>query len=483
MRLVSALLVATCTITAPLQGAREPVPSDEAAVVHALNRLAFGPRPGDVQRIRQMGLGRWIDQQLQPSGTPDPSLDARLARLETLTLDSATIARDYFLPARQQRQARQRAAAQPGGASAPAEPGMQPAMNDAIRQERRVFAELSEAKVLRAVYSERQLEEVLVDFWFNHFNVFARKAQTAIYIGEYERDVIRPHVFGKFRNLLVATAKSPAMLIYLDNWQSVAPNAQTRRRIARAPNGRPPRGLNENYARELLELHTLGVDSGYSQDDIVNVARAFTGWTVERPAGGFRFAPNMHDRGVKKVLGHTIRAGGGIEDGEQVLDLVARHPSTARHLAYKLAQRFVSDTPPVSLVDRAAQTFTKTDGDLRDVVRTIVTSPEFFDPSVRLAKVKTPFEFVVSALRASSAEVRRGPALIRALMEMGMPLYLCQPPTGYGDTAEAWVSSGALVTRINFAVALAGGQLRGVQLPASVRANALALGSAEFQKQ
>jgi uncharacterized protein (DUF1800 family) len=357
-------------------------------------------------------------------------------------------------------------------------------MNPAMLQERRIFNELAEAKLLRAVYSERQLEEVLVDFWFNHFNVFARKGQTGIYLGEYEREAIRPHVLGRFRDMLGATARNPAMLFYLDNWQSVAPHPGIARRLDQVPNNRPRRGLNENYARELLELHTLGVDGGYTQDDIVHVARALTGWTIGRPgAGGFRFALSLHDREAKTVLGQTIPAGGGIEDGERVLDILARHPSTARNIAFKLAQRFVSDTPPPSLVDRAARVFQSADGDLREVVRTIVTSTEFFDPAVRLAKVKTPFEFVVSALRATSADVRTSQAINRALQEMGMPLYMCQPPTGYDDTAATWVSSGALVTRINFAVALTRGQLRGIQLPETVHADALTLGTADFQKQ
>ncbi len=355
------------------------------------------------------------------------------------------------------------------------------AMSEVIRRERQIFAELAEAKLLRAVYGERQLEEVLVDFWFNHFNVFARKGRTEIYIGEYERDAIRPHVFGRFRDLLEATAKSPAMLFYLDNWLSADPNASQRAaRPGRRPRpgaaatpapqaaqNRPMRGLNENYARELLELHTLGVDGGYTQQDIVEVARAFTGWTIGRPGEqGFRFAPVMHDRGAKKVLGQTIAAGGGIEDGARVLDIVARHPATARHIARKLAQRFVSDEPPQALVDRAAATFTKTDGDLRAVVRVIVTSPEFFAPESYRAKVKTPFEFVVSALRATDADLQVATAVVRALAGLGMPLYLCQPPTGYDETAATWVSSGALVNRMNFAVAMAGGELRGVRLAA-----------------
>ena len=477
MRFVPILALAALTVIPTLESAAT-IPDDEASVTHALNRLAFGPAPGQVETVREMGLGRWIDEQLQPHRLDDQALDQRLARFETLNLDSATIARDYFLPARQQRRARQQAAA---AGDASRRNTMTP-MTDVIRQERRIFTEMSEAKLLRAVYSERQLEEVLVDFWFNHFNVFARKGQTGIYVGEYEREAIRPHVLGKFRALLGATAKSPAMLFYLDNWQSAAPNA----RAAASRPDQPRRGLNENYARELLELHTLGVDGGYTQQDIVNVARAFTGWTIGRPDhAGFRFAPDMHDREAKTVLSETLKPGGGIEDGERVLDLLSRHPSTARHIAFKLAQRFVSDTPPLGLVERAAKTFQTSDGDLREVVRTIVTSPEFFDRSARLAKVKTPFEFVVSALRAAAADVREGQAVIRALADMGMPPYLCQPPTGYDDTADAWVSSGALVTRINFAVSLTRGEIRGVQLAASSRANAeaLRLGGAEFQRQ
>ena len=477
MRFTSVLLLVVLAVAPNLHSAPTAVPNDDASITHALNRLAFGPRPGDVARVRDIGLARWIDEQLHPERLANAPLDTRLARFGTLNLDAVTIARDYFLPARQARRARQRS----GGAASGSQEMPLQTMSAAVRQDRQIFQELSEAKIVRAVYSERQLEEVLVDFWFNHFNVFARKGQTGIYVGEYEREAIRPHILGKFRALLGATAKNPAMLFYLDNAQSVAPSARTT-----PMNRQRPRGLNENYARELLELHTLGVDGGYTQQDIVNVARAFTGWTIGRPdVAGFRFAPNLHDRDAKTVLGHTIKAGGGISDGERVLDILAEHPSTARHIAFKLAQRFVRDTPPQALVDRAAKTFHTTRGDLREVVRIIITSEEFFAPSVRLAKVKTPFEFVVSALRAAEADIRNGQAIVRVLADMGMPLYLCQPPTGYDDTADAWISSGALVTRINFAVALTRGELRGIQLPANKRdtVDALQIGAAEFQKQ
>jgi uncharacterized protein (DUF1800 family) len=346
-----------------------------------------------------------------------------------------------------------------------------------------VVVELSEQKMLRAVYSERQLQEVLVDFWFNHFNVDARKGRDRFMLTEYERETIRPHVLGKFRDLLEATAKSPAMLFYLDNWQSADPNGPhpdpaMLRRAARGPFSpplvRPPaqqnrparRGLNENYGRELMELHTLGVDSGYTQKDVTEVARAFTGWTIASPqqGGEFRFEPRIHDEGEKLVLGHRIKAGGGMSDGEQVLDILATHPSTARFISLELARRFVSDTPPPSLVDRAAARFRETGGDLREVTRTILTSPELLGADAYRAKVKSPLEFVVSALRATGADVSDATSLVRAMAQLGMPLYQCQPPTGYKDTSEAWTNTGALVNRMNFALQLSSGRMQGVRI-------------------
>jgi uncharacterized protein (DUF1800 family) len=368
---------------------------------------------------------------------------------------------------------------------------MTPEQSEAVRMERQILAELMQAKLLRAAYSERQLEEVLVDFWFNHFNVFSGKGQVRVYLNEYERDAIRPHVLGSFRELLQATAESPAMLFYLDNWQSAAPagavttaaRQSSDRRSSRNPNRAPGRptigrpgqlerartladlppaaqnrraGLNENYARELMELHTLGVAGGYTQKDVQEVARAFTGWTIANPrqGGGFRFEPRMHDDGAKVVLGHTIKAGGGKKDGDAVLDLLAAHPSTARFIATKLTRRFVGDEPPTALVDRAARRFSETRGNIREVVRTIVTSPEFFAPDADRAKVKTPLEFVVSAVRATGTKLDNALPLVMAVRSLGMPLYGCQPPTGYADKAEAWVNSGALLNRMNFAVSL-----------------------------
>jgi len=475
----------------PVIQAASPATATDPAIVHVLNRLTYGPRPGDLERVRAMGLQQWIDRQLSPARIDDAPLEARLKRLDTLTLDSQTIQRDYAAPAMLERQERKRE----NPDADPQDPAMRrgPA-SDAQRKDRQVIADLEEAKLLRAVYSERQLEEVLVDFWFNHFNVFAGKGATRNYITEYERDAIRPYVLGNFRDLLGATAKSPAMLFYLDNWQSSSelPAGEAERRgrmMARRPGAAQAqprsRGINENYARELLELHTLGVDGGYTQQDIVNVARAFTGWTMQpRQGSGFIFAAPRHDRGEKVVLGQTIKAGGGQEDGERVLDIVAAHPSTAKHIARQLAMRFVSDDPPARLIDRAAARFTATKGDLREVVKTILASPEFLSADIYRVKIKTPLEFVASALRATGADVRSAVPLARTLREMGMPPYFCQPPTGYDETAATWVSAGALVARMNFAVDLSKNAIRGVRVPLSEEQTmALAIGAPDFQHQ
>jgi uncharacterized protein (DUF1800 family) len=476
---------------------------DTRTIVHVLNRLGFGPAPGDIERVRELGLGAYIEQQLNPDRIPDAALTERLASFETLDKSTRELSEKYFVPALEARREVQRkqAAQDPSKTdTTPPDPAAQRAMmtpeqNQAVRMARDVLTELMQAKVLRAAYSERQLQEVLTDFWFNHFNVFVGKGQVRTYLSEYERAAIRPHVLGKFRDLLQATAESPAMLFYLDNWQSTAPEGATttaqnqremmpelpRRRpimpgtVRPGANGRPgqvarprtaadlpansprrPRGINENYARELMELHTLGVDGGYTQKDVQEVARAFTGWTIANPrqGGGFRFEPRMHDDGEKLVLGHKIKSGGGKKDGDQILDILAKHPATARFVSTKLARRLVSDEPPKALVDRAAQRFRETDGDIREVVRAIVTSPEFFAAEAYRAKVKTPFEFVVSSVRATGADTRNGQLLVAAVRTLGMPLYGCQPPTGYSDKAEAWVNSGALLNRMNFAVSL-----------------------------
>jgi uncharacterized protein (DUF1800 family) len=462
------------------------LPGDDKAIAHVVNRIGYGPRAGDVARVREIGLQRYIDQQLHPERIADAGMTVRLSGLPTVVMTSSQIAEQFERPQLELRRAqRQQAVAGTGNEAQPLQPT--PEMRQRANQ---VVIELSQQKLLRAIYSERQLQEVLADFWFNHFNVDARKGRDRFMLTAYEREAIRPHVLDKFRNLLEATAKSPAMLFYLDNWMSADPNGPhiDPRNGARPGPGpwrgraffpplpavqnqqaqarRAPRGLNENYGRELMELHTLGVDGGYTQKDVTEVARAFTGWTIENPREGarYKFEPRIHDPGEKIVLGHRIKAGGGESDGEQVLDILARHPSTARFIATKLVRRFVSDAPPASLVDRAAARFRETDGDLREVMRTILTSAEFLSPDAYRVKVKTPFEFLVSAMRATGADVQDATPLVRAMQQLGMPMYSCQPPTGYKDTADAWVNTGALVNRMNVALALASDRMRGISV-------------------
>ena len=322
-----------------------------------------------------------------------------------------------------------------------------------------VHSELVDQKLYRAIYSNRQLEEVLVDFWMNHFNVFNGKGPERVLLTSFERDAIRPHVFGRFHDLLLATARHPAMLFYLDNWQSQSP----REDLPTPPGVRRP-GLNENYGRELMELHTLGVDGGYTQADVVAVARAFTGWTIYDPQkfAEFQFNPGVHDRREKVVLGHVLPAMRGEQDGLDVIDLLSRHPSTARFISRELAQRFVADDPPPALVDRMAATFTRTDGDLRAVLETLFASPEFAADAVRQTKLKSPLEFAVSALRALNADATDTFALAQRIADLGEPLYGKIEPTGYSNTSDAWTSTASVLGRINFASALTAGQIAGV---------------------
>jgi uncharacterized protein (DUF1800 family) len=637
---------------------KDPLPNsasnEQKRVVHALNRVSFGPRPGDVQQVMAMGVDRWIDLQLHPEKINDKDVETRLEPLHTLRMSTKEILEDF--PDRQmvkqvaegqrpmpsdtarravyqvqvaRRDAKQERkvkknfpAAQPPApaelaaegaktaeelaAAATATEPLSPDANatiemnagkndmspsdatevrvgadassalrsgathvalgeaatprptpaeeaEARRREDRLYAdlkvqglidlapserykkvlamsadeqvafaenlkggkgqeflegldprqkevllamnnppavvvdELSQAKLLRAIYSQRQLEEVMTDFWFNHFNVFVGKGPERLLLTNYERDVIRPHALGKFEDLLVATAKSPAMLFYLDNWLSVGPNslqtldAPQRPVVRRGPYGRPHvyrgpnpnskrkqnSGLNENYGRELLELHTLSVNGGYSQRDVTEVAKVFTGWTIDKPFAGmsFRYDPRMHEPGPKFVLGRRIKPKGE-DEGREVLHMLATSPQTARFIALKLAQRFVSDDPPPALVDRMAKTFQKKKGDIREVLLTLFHSSEFWSDGTYRAKVKTPLEFVASAVRATGASVDDALPLVRQLNNMGMPLYGAQPPTGYSMTADTWVSSAALLNRMNFALALTSSKIRGVRVDA-----------------
>jgi len=529
--------------------------------IHALNRLTFGPRPGDVDRVLAMGVDKWIAQQLQPGKIDDSAVEARLAPYRTLRMTAwemvenfppeqvlravadgkmpmpkdpqlkavytAGVARfndkqakknakavenadllemspadDLSQEMKEKRQeARDHARSQAldlmemapesrtqnlaamdaderrGFWRALSQDDRDKLTSDMTPQQKELLlslenpvavvnGELLQSKLLRATYSERQLQEVMTDFWFNHFNVFIGKGAERYLVTAYERDVIRPRALGKFSELLLATAKSPAMLWYLDNWQSVGPNSQAATRAKN--NGKPSPGLNENYAREVMELHTLGVNGGYTQKDVTELARVLTGWTLEEPrqGGGFVFREPRHEPGNKTVLGRVFHEDGRRE-GEAALEMLAHEPTTARFISTKLAQRFVSDTPPPALVDAMARTFLESDGDIKAVLSTMLGAPEFWDVKEYRAKVKTPLEFTVSALRATDAEITRTQSVNDALNRMGMPLYGAQPPTGYSMRAESWVNSGALLNRMNFALRLGTGKLAGVKLDAA----------------
>jgi uncharacterized protein (DUF1800 family) len=512
----------------------------DEAILHAMNRLAYGPRPGDVERVRQMGLAKWIDQQLAPNSIDDKALNARLENLPTLSMSATQLIEEYPQPKQAAAQAAKRAEAatappSPSSSSAAvgqSAPNNSPEVNaadkasvpvsmktkpspsnpevagnvttpgagkrnvlsgpdpnavpriiaDDSKKPQRVIEELAMAKVTRAIYSERQLQQVMDDFWFNHFNIYAAKGEDKWYLTSYERDVIQPHTLGKFKDLVAATAESPAMLFYLDNFLSADPNAAQRQAALRAMRqnrgrfGRPPkpqstpgqqakkntRGLNENYGRELMELHTLGVEGGYTQKDVTELARCFTGWTIDKPRLNpvFKFDDKLHDPAQKIVLNKKIHAG-GMKDGEQAIELLSKHPSTAKFISTKLARRFVSDTPPALLVARMAKTFESSDGDIRAVMHTMIYSPEFWSREAYRAKIKTPFELVVSAVRALGTDVDTAMPLVQWVGRIGEPLYQCQPPTGYADNAEAWVNTGALLNRLNFSLTLAGNKVRG----------------------
>jgi uncharacterized protein (DUF1800 family) len=452
--------------------------TDRQRALHALNRLAFGARPGDVDRIVSEGVDVWIDRQLHPESISDAAVEKRLCNLATLELTNADIVDTYYKPIVQARREKKAGEA------------IDPGQIKMFRQKsQEIVRDLVSQKIIRAAESERQLNEVMVDFWFNHFNVFAGKGIDRFLLTGYERDAIRPHVWGKFEDLLMATAKSPAMLFYLDNARSVADPEHRDPRVQRMMEIRRPDmakkgGLNENYAREIMELHTLGVDGGYTQKDVTELARVFTGWSIDQRTGSFIFRPALHDRGAKSVLGVNFPAGGGIEEGETMIRILAHHPSTAHHIAYELCERLVSDDPPKALVDRVASRFLATGGDLRETVKAVVTSPEFWDPKVYQGKEKSPFEYVISALRAVNATVVNPMPVARALQQIGEPLYGAQPPTGYSEKSDVWMNSGALMSRLNFVVALTNNQLPGVR--ASVRdpkQTAIELGSPEFQRQ
>jgi uncharacterized protein (DUF1800 family) len=420
---------------------------------HVLNRLAFGPRPGEAEHLAVGGdaaLWAFVQRQLNPAHLDDSEVDERLAPLPTLGLSAAVLRRAY---------PRLEDIAKDRGIDIGNEEAKRVLMNEIDPDQllRRVEEDLVTQKLVREVESRRQLEEVLLDFWFNHFNVDLDKGAVHWFVTGYERDTLRPHLFGSFRELLGAVAHSPAMLFYLDNFQSV--------RAQPADPAKPKQlhGLNENYARELMELHTLGVNGGYTQDDVREAARCLTGWSIDQPQvkGTFIFRPRQHDEGPKTVLGFSFPPNGGQGDGDKLLDLLADQPATAHFLAQKLARHFVADEPPASLVDRVAKRYLETHGNLREVYLALFSSPEFWSREAFKVKVKTPLEYAVSSIRALDGHLDAAQPLAGEITKMGEKLYHCQPPTGFADQAQAWVNSGSLVERLTFGLRLAAGKVGG----------------------
>ncbi|MFN2577750.1 MAG: DUF1800 domain-containing protein [Pyrinomonadaceae bacterium] len=489
------------SIAAQRASKKSPAMTADQRVAHVLSRLTFGARPGDFERVKAMGVEAFINQQLDPDSLDNTTVIAKLKRLPTLGMATPVIIEQYtppkpvLAPSPTVAKAAENSASQTPNlsnqnqeagkmsatvmAAMPNEMQMDAKKDDAGRMAgiplasptptpppknpQMVVTELQRAKLLRAVYSERQLYELMVDFWENHFSIFANKDNDRYLLTGFDRETIRPFVMGRFRDLLGATAHSPAMLFYLDNWRSSVPRPYP------AKDGKPAGvdgGFNENYARELLELHTLGVDGGYTQKDVQEIVRCLSGWTIQKPneQGLFLYRPGLHDDGEKIVLGHKILPGGGIADGERALDILATHPATARFIATKLARRFVSDDPPQSVIDRAAAVFLKTDGSIRETLRAIITSPEFFSMAAYRAKVRSPLEYVAAAMRAMNAETDGDRPVLDLLGRMGQPLFGRITPDGYSDRADQWLSAGAMVARLNFAGALATNRLKGTSV-------------------
>jgi uncharacterized protein (DUF1800 family) len=474
------------------------LPADQQ-IIHALSRLTFGAKPGDVQKVRAIGLDTWIDQQLRPDKIDDSALEGFVAKYSVLHQDQNSLLQQYAQQQRERRQVRTTRADSTRLMNGADSMAMRQQLQQQFNLTRQVVTQLQSSRVARAVASERQLQEVMTDFWENHFNIYAQKGgPEPYYLTDFDENVIRPHALRKFRDLLEAVSKSPAMLFYLDNARSMADSTRPtlagrngggmrmvpmrrgafgamraaqqmqRQQQQQQQQKRQRQGLNENYGRELLELHTLGVDGGYTQQDVINVARAFTGWTIQPPAqgGGFVFRAQVHDAGDKIVLGHKLAAGRGEEDAEDVLDILARSPATAHFISFKLARRFVSDSPSKALVDHAAQVYLRTDGDIREVLRAIITSPEFFSQQAFHSKVKTPFEVVVSAMRSLNASPDSTPRTAQVIAFLGQPIFGHQAPNGWPETGDAWMNTGAILNRINFGMAAAAGRLPGADIRA-----------------
>ncbi|MEH1829250.1 MAG: DUF1800 domain-containing protein [Nostoc sp.] len=475
-------------------------PSDAASipvdpkVLHIINRLSFGPRPGDVQRVESLGVERYIQEQLSPESIPEPqSLTSQLKQLNTLYLNPVELS-EY------------------GTTNLPGQKPTPSERKAANKWAKQVLDEAVQGRLLEATSSPRQLQEVMVDFWYNHFNVDAAKGRDRLWVGAYEQQAIRPYALGRFRDLLGATAHHPAMQYYLDNFQNRADNRPDAQGNIR--------GLNENYARELMELHTLGVDGGYTQQDVIALARILSGWGFIRPGQqeekgqgvgskgedrdgawtlprisilegrglfsllpapfppassgqqtdntfGFYFNPKRHDFSDKVFLGHTIKSGGESQ-GEEALDILAHSPATARHISYQIAQYFVSDLPPTTLVNNLTHRYLATDGNIREVLNTLFHSREFWDAKNFNAKFKTPYQYAISAVRATGVEVENTKPISNLLQQLAMPLYGCQTPDGYKNTADVWLNPDAMNRRLSFAAAIANGNLPLSTIPANI---------------
>ncbi|MEJ2904707.1 DUF1800 domain-containing protein [Pedobacter panaciterrae] len=479
--------------------------SERQAAEHMLSRFTYGPKAGDVDRVLKIGLEKWFIQQLEGS-LQDEELDKMLAQFDDINLSNTDVENKYPRSARVLRMAIKDGAIDKDSVNK----GNQAAYKKQIKEymemnglkpQQELYRQFINQKILRAAYTNNQLRELLTDFWFNHFNVSLTKNQCASFVPAFERDVIRPNVTGKFNDLLLATAKSPAMLIYLDNFSSSGQPAAVRNDSVQTKGGNKNRkaqvkkkqgGLNENYAREVMELHTLGVDGGYDQNDVTQAARVLTGWTIAPMGedgygagmkklmdnvgetnlekrgfvhqGDFLFVPTWHDNGEKTVLGKRFSANGGYEEGVTLLTMLAHHPSTAKFISKKIATRFVSDQPSPRLIDRMAKTFIKTDGDIKQVMITMVSSPEFWKVDALREKTKSPFELAISAVRSLDAQITQPYQLFSWINKMGQKMYYYQAPTGFPDRGQYWINTGALLNRMNFGLALASQRIPGIKV-------------------
>jgi uncharacterized protein (DUF1800 family) len=432
------IVIITSSIWLILASIAQAAPANPK-IVHLLNRLSLGIRPGEIEQVEQIGIDKYIQQQLNPDSIAESSfLPEKLAKLDTINLAPVELFEKYN-PNRQ----------------IDGQKPTQELRKVQQQQARQVTNQAIEARLWRSIYSQRQLQEVMADFWYNHFNVYADKGITRLWVGAYEQQAIRPYSLGKFRDLLGATARHPAMLFYLDNWQNSAPNSKNKGRF---------KGLNENYARELMELHTLGVDGGYKQNDVITLAQILTGWGFKQPGQtptdgySFQFNRNRHDFSNKIFLNQNI-TGTGIGEGEQALDILAKHPSTARQISFKLAQYFVTDNPPKSLTDRLSKRFIASDGDIKLVLDTLFHSPEFWDRKYYGTKFKTPYQYAISSIRSTGIELNNVKPLNDFLKQLSMPIYGCPTPNGYKNTQEAWLNNDSMTRRINYATNLANGKL------------------------